>query len=96
MIEKDIADEFEFLEKDSCIFLSWSLALPREWGNSITKLTTVELPTGASVWAGKAAPQVGKNGTTLPGGGSQIFIDGKLNTNWFKDSAWFRSDRSKN
>jgi hypothetical protein len=70
--------------------------LLQEWGNSITKLTTAVLPKGTSVWVGRAAPQVGKNGKTLPGGGSQIFIDGKLDADWFKDTVWFRSDRSKN
>ncbi len=72
------------------------LALLPEWGNSITKMTKVELPKGTTVWVGKAAPQVSKNGKTLPGGGSQVFIDGELNSSWFKDTKWFGSDKSKN
>jgi len=70
--------------------------LLQEWGNSITKTTTVVLPKGTVVWVGRAAPQVGKNGKTLPGGGTQIFIDGKLEPDWFKQSKWFRSDKGKN
>jgi hypothetical protein len=81
---------------DSRVDTRNGLALLQEWGNSVTKLTTVELPKGTSVWVGKAAPQVGKNGTTLPGGASQIFIDGKLDADWFTDTKWFRSERSKN
>ena len=55
-------------------------ALLQEWGNSITKITRVELPKGATIWVGHAAPQVGKNGNNLAGGGSQVFIDGELTT----------------
>lgn len=44
-----------------------NLALLQDWGNSITKMTTVELPKGTSIWVGRAAPQVGSNRVKLPG-----------------------------
>jgi hypothetical protein len=72
------------------------LAVLQEWGNAFTKKTTVELPAGTEIWVGRSAPQTGKNGTVLPGGGSQIFIDGQLNKTWFKGTEWFRSYKGNN
>jgi hypothetical protein len=45
---------------------------------------------------GRAAPQIGKSGNELAGGGSQVFIDGELKASWFKETNWFRSDAGKN
>jgi hypothetical protein len=72
------------------------LAVLQEWGNTFTKKTTVELPAGTEIWTGRAAPQTGRNGAVLPGGGSQIYIDGKLNSSWFKSTEWFRSYKGNN
>ncbi|GAB1263393.1 hypothetical protein [Aurantivibrio infirmus] len=78
------------------------LALPYVWsdggkGNTITKVTTIELPAGTSVWMGKAAAQVdGKSGKLYGGGGNQIVIDDRVKDSWIQETNWFRSDGSKN
>lgn len=84
---------------DSRVAVREDLALLQEWGNRITKQTTVELPAGTTIWVGRAAPQTGKNGVTLSGGGSQVYIEGvggKLDPSWFTSTKWFRSYRGDN
>ncbi|WMJ75625.1 RHS repeat-associated core domain-containing protein [Cytophagaceae bacterium ABcell3] len=65
------------------------LALKQEWGNSISKITRVEIPAQTTIWKGKAAPQIQNNGKLLKGGGDQIWLD-ELDPNWFKTTYHFK------
>ena len=66
------------------------LALKQEWGNRVSKKTKVVVPEGTTVWRGKAAPQIQKNGKTLPGGGDQVWVADDLNSDWFGEAQHFR------
>ncbi len=53
------------------------LALKPEWGNTATTITTIQVPTGQTIYQGAASSQ----GGAQLGGGSQIFIP-------YVDKAW--------
>jgi len=55
-------------------------ALLPEWGNTVTRVVKIEVPAGTTIYRGVAAPQ-----KSLPGGGSQIVLDAKVEKSWIKD-----------
>jgi filamentous hemagglutinin len=49
------------------------LALNPAWGNTATKVASIQVPAGTTIFEGFAAPQATATGQLL-GGGSQVFI----------------------
>lgn len=56
------------------------LALIPSWGNTATKVSTIRVPAGSTIYEGFAAPQATGVGELL-GGGSQVFVP-KVNPGW--------------
>lgn len=56
-----------------------SAILP-EWGNDATKIVTIQIPSGTTIFQGFAAPQSNEL-MSLIGGGSQVYIE-NVNPNW--------------
>jgi filamentous hemagglutinin len=53
------------------------LALNPAWGNTAGQWVSIEVPSGTTLYQGTAAAQAG-----LPGGASQVFINGPINPAW--------------
>jgi RHS repeat-associated protein len=50
-------------------------ALLPEWGNTGSKVASIRVPAGTTIYEGAAAPQLGRGGIpSLLGGGAQVFI----------------------
>jgi hypothetical protein len=64
------------------------LALNPLWGNSATKIATVKIPKGTTIYEGFAEQQIivksGSGTFTLQGGGIQIYVI-EPNASWFID-----------
>ncbi|MCR9145492.1 MAG: hypothetical protein NXI24_24850 [bacterium] len=59
------------------------LALLPQWGNTMTRIGNVRLPAGTVIWEGRAGVQISGSGKVLPGGASQIWVEGRLQQSWF-------------
>ncbi len=57
-------------------------ALAPQWGNTATGISTIQVPSGTTIYEGFAAPQSTGVGSIL-GGGSQVYIP-NVDTNWLR------------
>ncbi|WP_430966727.1 hypothetical protein [Spongiimicrobium sp. 2-473A-2-J] len=61
------------------------LAILSEFNNSMRFEAKIKIPAGTTMNIGKVAPQVGKNGQRLSGGGDQVLLSSNWSINWITE-----------